>query len=92
MTERSRTSSRTRARTPDPDAADIGPRVVDGTYFHGAQRFTYVVAGITKSTYAGWSIRARIVDGPDAGRYRTIDDPWNPAAGDLVVSTPGSQR
>ncbi len=91
MTERSRTSNRPRARTPDPDAADIGPRVIDGTYYDGARQYTYLVLAVTRSTHAGWSMRVRVLTGDDAG-YRTIDAPWNPDAGDLVVSTPGSAR
>jgi hypothetical protein len=93
MTER----TRTRRRTPDPDAAEIGPRAIGGTYRNDGtaqadgQPFEYRVTALTRSTHAGWSLRAHVTDGPDTGNTRRIDTPWDEQH-DTVIHHNGTQR
>lgn len=94
MTQRTRTSR----RTADPDAAEIGPRTVGGTYRNDGdanpatgQPFTYRVLGLTRSTYAGWSLQAIVTDGPETGQVRNIDTPWDEQH-DTVIPQQGGAR
>lgn len=94
MTERTRTSR----RTTDPDAAEIGPRVVGGTYRSdgtapgaNGQPFEYRVVGLVRSTHAGWSLRVLVTDGPETGQVRSIDTPWDEQH-DTVIPQQGASR
>lgn len=95
MTDRTRTRKRTNT---DPDAAEIGPRLGGDTYRNDGtanpatgQPFTYRVLNLTRSTYAGWSLRVLITDGPETGQVRNLDTPWDEQH-DTVIPQDGAAR